>query len=381
MIFNIKYTFLCVFLICLSFISNAQSQYAKKLVDTLSAPTFWGRGYAKNGMDKAARFISNEMKQIGLQPLSESYLQNFNVATNIFEKKLSLKIDGKKLKPGKDYIIKANSPSLKGKFKLIQNEADNFSDVNNQLIIKKTNKLVWSPSGTLDSTVFIYLKDTTQNQLGKAVINISQEFNPSFTANNVCGYVPGTLHPDSFLVLTAHFDHLGGLGKDVYFPGANDNASGTALLLDIAKYYAKHPQKYSLVFIAFAAEEIGLKGSNYFVQNPLINLNKIKFLLNLDLMGNGEDGITIVNAAAHKDQYNQLVEWNNTKGRFKEIKFRENAPNSDHYPFTQVNVPAFFIYTLGGNQAYHDIYDIPATLPLNYFSDLEAMIKDFFQSF
>ena len=126
MIFNIKHAFLSLLLIGISSISNAQSPYAKKIVDTLSSNQFWGRGYAKNGMNKAAQFISAEMKQIGLQPLSDSYLQAFNISTNIFEKKLSLKINGKKLQPGKDYIIKANSPSLKGKFKLIQNAKVNF---------------------------------------------------------------------------------------------------------------------------------------------------------------------------------------------------------------------------------------------------------------
>ncbi len=381
MIFKQKTIILILILISYSGFLKAQSSYAIKTVDTLSSPYFWGRGYAKNGIGKAAHFIAEEMIKIGLQPLSENFFQSFYISTNTFEKSVYLKINGRLLKVGKDFIVKASSPALKGKFKLNKIDEKNYKDPKNKISITKTNKLTWSPASQLDSIVQIYLKDTSNMDLTKAKINLKQEFKKDFEVKNVCGFITGTVYPDSFLVLTAHYDHLGGLGKHTYFPGANDNASGTALLLELAGYYVLHPPKYSVAFLAFGAEEIGLKGSKYFVEHPLISLEKIKFLLNLDLMGNGKEGITVVNASGHPNQFQSLVAWNKTKGRFKDIKFRENAANSDHYPFTQKGVPAFFIYTLGGNPAYHDIYDISKTLTLKYFPDLELMIQDFFNTF
>ncbi len=71
------------------------------------------------------------------------------------------------------------------------------------------------------------------------------------------GYVPGAEKPDSFIILCAHYDHLGKMGEAIFY-GANDNASGIATMLDLATYFVDHPQRYSLVFIAFGAERSGL---------------------------------------------------------------------------------------------------------------------------
>ena len=188
----------------------------------------------------------------------------------------------------------------------------------------------------------------------------------------------GTQFPDSFLVLTAHYDHLGGMGSEVYFPGANDNASGIALLLSMAKYYHENPAPFTVVFIAFAAEEIGLKGSEHFVQHPLFPLKNIKFLVNLDLMGNGDEGITIVNATEFPQQFQMLLELNKADNWFSAINSRGKAANSDHYHFSENGVPAFFIYTLGGTKAYHDVYDVPEGIKMNHFDGLEAMLVAFF---
>ena len=115
--------------------------------------------------------------------------------------------------------------------------------------------------------------------------------------------VKGTAQPDSFIFITAHYDHLGGMGKDTYFPGANDNASGDALLLSLAKYYVAHPAKYSIGFILFAGEEAGLVGSKYYTENPIVPLKNIRFLINTDLAGTGDEGITVVNATEFPNEF------------------------------------------------------------------------------
>ena len=75
------------------------------------------------------------------------------------------------------------------------------------------------------------------------------------------------------------------MGKDTFFPGANDNASGVSMLLNLAKYYKAHPANYSIAFIFFSGEEAGLLGSKYYSEHPIFPLSKIKFLVNLVLLG------------------------------------------------------------------------------------------------
>jgi aminopeptidase YwaD len=167
------------------------------------------------------------------------------------------------------------------------------------------------------------------------------------------------------------------MGADTYFPGANDNASGVALLLSIAKYYAQNPQKYSIGFILFAGEEAGLMGSKYYTENPMIPLKKIRFLTNTDLAGTGIDGITVVNATLFPKEFAIMNSINNSNKYLTKINARGEAANSDHYWFTKKGVPAFFFYTLGGIAAYHDVFDKASTLPLNEQADLKELIIKF----
>ena len=171
------------------------------------------------------------------------------------------------------------------------------------------------------------------------------------------------------------------MGPEVYFPGANDNASGTAMLLNLAKYYAEHPPKYSMVFMAFGAEEAGILGSRHYVSDPHFPVKNIKFLINMDIMGTGDEGITVVNGSAHPRQFKCLVKQNEKKEYLARVKRRGPAANSDHYWFDREGVPTFFIYTMGGIKAYHDIYDRPETLPLTEFEDVFRLIRDFADSF
>jgi Zn-dependent M28 family amino/carboxypeptidase len=189
--------------------------------------------------------------------------------------------------------------------------------------------------------------------------------------------VKGTAKPDSLILITAHYDHLGGMGSDTYFPGANDNASGVSLLLNLARYYAKNPQRYSIGFILFAGEEAGLVGSKYFTENPLLPLKNIRFLLNTDLTGTGEDGITVVNATEFPKEFAALQAINKEQSLLNAVNARGKAANSDHYFFTEKGVPAFFFYTLGGIKAYHDIFDRPETLPLTEHEDLFKLVVSF----
>jgi aminopeptidase YwaD len=132
-----------------------------------------------------------------------------------------------------------------------------------------------------------------------------------------------------------------------------------------------------MVFICFGSEEIGLVGSKYYTENPLVPLEKIKFLINLDILGTGDDGIQVVNGKVHKKDFETLVKLNKSKNLLKEVKIRGEACNSDHCFFSEKGVPSFFIYTLGGISHYHNVYDKPETLPLTEYEDLFILLKDF----
>ncbi len=112
----------------------------------------------------------------------------------------------------------------------------------------------------------------------------------------------------------------------------------------------------------------------------MFELSDIKFLLNLDIMGSGEDGITVVNATLFPKQYEALVAINDQEKLLKQIKKRGPAANSDHYFFTEKGVPAFFIYTMGDNKHYHDVEDTYEALTFNEYLDITRLIATFVKS-
>jgi Zn-dependent M28 family amino/carboxypeptidase len=202
-----------------------------------------------------------------------------------------------------------------------------------------------------------------------------------YASRNVIAYLPAKKKSKKTIVYTAHYDHLGRMGTNTYFPGANDNASGTAMLLSMAAYFKKNPVDYNVLFIAFAGEEAGLVGSKHFVENPTFKLKKMSFLLNLDIMGSGEEGVTVVNATLYEKQFALLQEINKEKQLLTQVKLRGPAANSDHYWFTQFNVPAFFIYTMGPNKHYHDIFDTYEELSFVEYQDITTMLVEFGKRF
>lgn len=355
------------------------STYTRNVVNTLTSTEFWGRGYTKDGMKKSATYLSETYQKIGLLPMGSSYKQTFNFPVNTFPGKMIVAVNGLKLIPGKDFIVNNESPSAKQKADLTEVDSLNYQASPSLKILLK-DKLTWSVATEVGDVTTIQLNKKNFTAVPKEInVDIENKFIPNFEAANVCGLVKGTKFPDSILIITAHYDHLGGMGADTYFPGANDNAAGVATLLSLAKYYAVHPQPYSIGFICFAGEEAGLLGSRFFVENPLIPLSRIKFLINLDLVGTGEAGMTVVNASVYPKAFALLNAINNQNHYISKINSRGKAANSDHYFFTEKGVPAFFIYTQGGPSAYHDVFDKPETLPLTEYKDLFKLIVGFNQ--
>ncbi|EDM36435.1 aminopeptidase [Pedobacter sp. BAL39] len=353
--------------------------YARKMIDTLTSPTLWGRGYTNEGMAKAALLISNEFKASGLQPLSgDSFMQELSYPVNTFPGKMSLKINGKALQAGKDFIVMPESQGREGYMKLMQRDSTTFINSTQRVIVRTKGKLTWSVAPEQADYTGIEIRTGAIEGPPKDMeLHVENKLLPAFKADNICGMVRGKSKPDSIIFITAHYDHLGGMGDGTYFPGANDNASGVSFLLNLAKYYAKHPQPYTIAFICFAGEEIGLMGSKYFTENPLTDLKNIRFLINVDMVGTGGTGITVVNATLHSKEFELLNEINNKHHYLVKINPRGKAANSDHYFFTESGVPAFFMYTQGGISAYHDVDDRATTLPLTAYEQLFKLFVAF----
>ena len=400
--------------------------YAKSIVSRLASPEFRGRGYTGNGNQLAADLLISEFEKIGLKPISKSFEQKFNVSVNTFPGEMSVKLNNETLCPGIDYLVEASSPGIKGKFAIMkvnrgnldtQEKRDNlinkvgekfilvdnrvkfsedqevnkkiddfitFLKLNTQIackgiLIYTKEKLTWDSSTTQSvRPVVILNKEINLDSIHDIELNIESKFIKSYKTQNIIGTIKGSSVPDSFIVVIAHYDHLGQMGAATYFPGANDNASGVAMILNLASYYAKNPPKYSMVFIALSGEELGILGAKEFSENPLIGLNRIKFLINFDLAGTGEEGIRVVNGSVYKDKFDLLVKLNNEFQLLPKVDIRGAACNSDHCYFYQKGVPCFYIYTQGGIKAYHDIYDKPETLPLTEFVDYCTLMVKFF---
>jgi len=392
--------------------------YVRKTVRDLTSPAFHGRGYVRHGDKKAARYIHKEYKKHNLKSFQKNYYQPFIISINTFPKKLILSTNGTKLTPGIDYIIACNSPPAKGVFPVyrlpdILNDyprpqslkqgvdfSGSFIIVDDSLgflkkqnpfpsagiIVLKNDKLWWHVSGCSQIEEYVsidVLKEKMPVDVDQINLKIKNKFYEKYQTQNVIGYVKGIIQPDTFVVFTAHYDHLGRMGPETFFPGAHDNASGTAMLMDLARYYTQPENQpyYSIVFMAFSAEEAGLKGSKYYTEHPLFPLENIRFLVNLDMVSSGSDGIMVVNGKVLEKEFLILTKINEEEHLLKNIKKRPEAKNSDHYYFYEKGVPSFFIYTLGDEYTeYHTIDDEAEGLPFTEYDDLFTLLTKFVEA-
>lgn len=179
-------------------------------------------------------------------------------------------------------------------------------------------------------------------------------------AENIIGYIDN--NAAQTIVIGAHYDHLGlgyqGSSRDAnplgnIHNGADDNASGVAALLELARYYAGNKQRetYNFLFIAFAAEELGLLGSKYFCANPTIPIAQINCMLNMDMIGryNPENGLAIIGYGT-SSAWPQVFE--SVKAPIKFYTSKDGNGGSDQTSFYKKDIPVLFFHT-GGHPDYH----------------------------
>ncbi len=413
-----------IFAFIFFFSSQLGAQSYKSTIDSLCDPSFYGRGYYRSGDSIAAKYLERQFERIGLEKFNTSFLQPFTFQVNSFPSEVSLKLNGRPLKVGVDFIPDPAGRSVHGTYsvfvfnkeilhdrkklktldttdftkRIVVIDQEGFDEkknkssksvkelltmiragmFNNPASIVLDEKLTFGVSTFQSHPVLHFKKGITLTSGDTLDVSIKSELIEEHTAYNVTGFVKGTQYPDSFLFVTAHYDHLGSIGGQAVFRGANDNASGVALMLHLSEMIKSSPLPCSVAFIAFAGEEAGLVGSSHFTEQLLVKKEKIGFVINFDIAGTGNEGIMVVNGTELNSAFERLNAINDSGVKISPVKKRGQAAISDHYRFSELGIPAFYIYTLGGSKAYHDIYDVPGNLTFDVFEKLSSLIYSFY---
>ena len=180
-------------------------------------------------------------------------------------------------------------------------------------------------------------------------------------SKNVIGFIDNGAK--NTVVIGAHYDHLGYggqgslyVGKEIH-NGADDNASGTALMLDLANQLKFDNFNNNYLFIGFSGEEMGLLGSNYFVKNPTIDLSSINYMINLDMVGRlKEDKSLAIYGVGTSPIFKQTINSNNDS--FNIIENESGVGPSDHTSFYINDIPVLHFFT-GQHADYHKPSDDP----------------------
>jgi hypothetical protein len=203
-------------------------------------------------------------------------------------------------------------------------------------------------------------------------VNLKKTANVIVTTNyykeketvNIVGFIPGSDDnlKNEYVILGAHLDHVGKQGDTLYFPGANDNASGSAAVLEIAKAFSlsKIKPKRTVVFILFSSEESGLQGAEHYVNNPLFPLENTVAMLNMDCigygdsiqLGNGKSSPVLWDIAKNLDKQNDNLTVNQTW----------SGGGADATPFHQKGIPTLYFVTTNSYDHLHYMTDKPETL-------------------
>ena len=445
-------------------------------VKYLSSDELKGRGTGTPELDKAAKYIAGKFKSFGLKPVAGSYLQTFQVTTQMkigdgtrFAYTLDGATSALKLKEGFQVVGASSAGAFDGPviFAGYGITAPEYSyDDYAGLDVKGKVVLIWryEPQQFDEKSKFAGRNETAHSQFftkginarmhgAKAVILVNPSFNRTddpmdtfgssggqasipflqiradevekwFKAagksvkevgegidkdlqprsfafpeslkvdakidlqreqhktSNVTGYLPG--QTDEYIVIGAHYDHLGlgdnhSLGKvgEIHH-GADDNASGTAGVLELAHWFSKQPkQKRGILFMTFTGEELGLLGSGYYVGHPELPLEKCAAMINMDMIGRIRDSKVFLAGSGTGASFKELID--GLKGKYDlKLDLSETAGygSSDHTSFTTKQVPVLFFFS-GLHGDYHkpsdtwDKIDAPdAAKLLDFVSDV-----------
>lgn len=393
----------------------------KKIVKELSSAKYQGRGYAEDGANKAGKWIAKEFKKTGVDNV---LCQPFKLDINTFPGKMKLSVDGEKMVPGVDFTLREFNPGIKGEFKLYYIDTLNYNadkifadlktpEYEGAFVVcdfmftykhyadfkKLQSKKDCSCSGFLytweaplkfykaygetvaEKPIFWVKPDFPKDAKGIKV-DVENEFLKDYECFNVIAKLEGTRH-DSCYVFTAHYDHLGKLGKKTFYPGAHDNASGTAAIITFAAHYAKNKPEFDMYFIAFSGEDANLRGSEWYANNSLVPLDQIKYLFNLDMIADNNPVQYCEVSNEGMKGLSLFEEINAKKGYFKAFDKGKLADNSDHYPFAKRGVPCIFLMNEHGDayKYYHTVHDTWENSIFSNYEPIFMMIEEFIRKY
>ena len=202
----------------------------------------------------------------------------------------------------------------------------------------------------------------------------------TITGRNVIGYIDN--QAENTIIIGAHFDHLGYGGEGSLFRdsikavhnGADDNASGTAVMIDLARKLKGKNTNNNYLFMAFSGEEMGLLGSNYFVKNPTINTKAVSYMINMDMVGRlKQDSTLAVYGTGTSPMFKQILHAHNDK--FKLIENESGVGPSDHTSFYLADIPVLHFFT-GQHEDYHKPGDDSEKLNYDGMEKISSYIFD-----
>lgn len=384
--------------------------YLKTQVGFLASDNLKGRRAGTLEETMAANFIASKFKEVGLVPKGDNgdYFQEFLINDGkVISKNSRISINGINLESGVDFFPLAytKSGSAKGDVSpglhekdqpwifdltgiLEENKNNPHFDINNTINdnIKSAKEkgatflLFFTNTKGEDIVKFdakdrsepspipvAYLtnkgrdkviKDATDTYRLDAYISIEQK---NRTSKNVVGYLDN--NAQYTVVIGAHFDHLG-YGEDgnsmirggepAIHNGADDNASGTASMIELAfQLKGNKARHYNYLFIGFSAEELGLNGSKYFVDHPTIPLTNVNYMINMDMVGRMNDSTKTITVGG----YGTSPSWQNLISSVKKKTFNIKIDSSgtgpsDHTSFYRKDIPVLFFFT-GLHTDYH----------------------------
>jgi len=203
-------------------------------------------------------------------------------------------------------------------------------------------------------------------------------------AANVVGFLRGSELPDRYLVVTAHYDHLG-VHDGQIFNGADDNASGTSGLLALAAYFAEHRPRHSILFAALDAEELGLQGARAFVASPPVPKSALALDVNMDMVGRNERGELYAAGTHHYPSLKPLAQRVAARAPVK-LLLGHDTPglppgddwtnSSDHGPFHAAGIP-FVYFGVEDHADYHKPTDDFDRMPPEFYVSAVRTVADF----
>ena len=392
----------------------------KKLVRQLSSAKYQGRGYARDGVRKAGRYIAREFEKSGADEVT---LQPFTLDINTFCGDMEMWADGRKLVPGIDFSMREYSPGVHGEFPVYHVDTLNFDEgklfadlakpeyanclVSCEFWFTYRHRAAFSRLQKKDgctnagllyewTSPIKFYKAYGEKVVDKPIVwvtpeaiagvrtvklNVDNEFLKGYGTENVIAKVEGRRH-DGCYVFTAHYDHLGNLGRKVFYPGANDNASGTAAIIMLTQYYAENRPEYDMSFVAFSGEDANLRGSTFFAEHPVVPLDRIRYLFNLDMIGDDNPVQYCEVSDAGMEKFPLLEQVNREGGFFTSLNRGELAANSDHYPFAKRGVPCIFLENQEGNAFpyYHTPNDNIKTVRFDSYIPVFKLVTAFIEA-